>query len=74
MLAQQAVVGGERSGHPTEPQPTPYLAHPIPESQIPVTESSSPQNTQTPRQALHEHTELPQTSVALPNVVDEAVH
>ncbi|GKE33787.1 hypothetical protein Tco_1453109 [Tanacetum coccineum] len=62
MLAQQAVVGGERSGHPTEPQPTPYLAHPIPESQIPVTESSSPQNTQTPRQALHEHTEAATTA------------
>ncbi|GJT81100.1 hypothetical protein Tco_1055442, partial [Tanacetum coccineum] len=41
--------------------------------QIPVTESSSHQNTQTPRQALQEDTQLPQTSVPIPNVADEAV-
>ncbi|GKG62628.1 hypothetical protein Tco_0634401, partial [Tanacetum coccineum] len=46
MLAQQAVVEGEGSRHPYEPQPPPSLAHPIIESQIPITESSSPQNTQ----------------------------
>ncbi|GKA15423.1 ribonuclease H-like domain-containing protein [Tanacetum coccineum] len=74
MLAQQAVTEGKGSGHPPEPQPTPSPAQTINESQIPVTESSSPQNTQSPRQALHEHTKLPQTSVTLPNVVDEAIH
>ncbi|GJY35579.1 hypothetical protein Tco_0420957 [Tanacetum coccineum] len=67
------VVEGEGSGQPTEPQPTPSTTQPIIEEQIPVTESSSPQNTQSPRQALHEHTQLPQTSVPIPNVADEAV-
>ncbi|GJS80939.1 hypothetical protein Tco_0747480 [Tanacetum coccineum] len=43
------------------------------DEQIPVTESSSPQNTQTPRQALQEDTQLPQTSVPIPNVVDGVV-
>ncbi|GJT89518.1 hypothetical protein Tco_1078363 [Tanacetum coccineum] len=51
-----------------------YYSQPIIEEQIPVTESSSPQNTQTPRQALQEDTQLPQTSVSIPNVADEAVH
>ncbi|GJY20196.1 putative ribonuclease H-like domain-containing protein [Tanacetum coccineum] len=46
------VVEGEGSGHPSEPQPPPSTAQPTIEEQIPVTESSSPQNTQTPRQAL----------------------
>ncbi|GKC50234.1 hypothetical protein Tco_1072979 [Tanacetum coccineum] len=32
-----------------------------------------PKNTQTPRQALQEDTQLPHTSVPIPNVVDEAV-
>ncbi|GJT96107.1 putative ribonuclease H-like domain-containing protein [Tanacetum coccineum] len=41
--------------------------------QIRVTESSSPQNTQSPRQALQEDTQLPQTSVPIPNVADETV-
>ncbi|GKE62909.1 hypothetical protein Tco_1513276, partial [Tanacetum coccineum] len=58
MLSQQAVAEGEGSRHPSELQPTPSPAHPIIESQIPIIESSSPQNTQSPRQALHEHTEL----------------
>ncbi|GJY77445.1 hypothetical protein Tco_0482561 [Tanacetum coccineum] len=38
-----------------------------------VLQSSSPQNTQTPRQALHEDNQLPQTSVPIPNVANEAV-
>ncbi|GJT56557.1 hypothetical protein Tco_0991611 [Tanacetum coccineum] len=42
-------------------------------NKIPVTELSSPQNTQSPRQALQKDTQLPQTSVPIPNVVDEAV-
>ncbi|GJZ32951.1 hypothetical protein Tco_0578387 [Tanacetum coccineum] len=67
------VVEGEGSGQPTEPQPAPSTTQPIIEEQIPVTESSSPQNTQTPRQALQEDTQLPQTSVPIPNVADEAV-
>ncbi|GJR77583.1 retrovirus-related pol polyprotein from transposon TNT 1-94 [Tanacetum coccineum] len=41
--------------------------------QIPVTELSSPQNTQSPRQALQKDTQLPHTSVPIPNVADEAV-
>ncbi|GJV51146.1 reverse transcriptase domain-containing protein [Tanacetum coccineum] len=67
------VVEGEGSGQPTEPQPAPSTTHPIIEEQIPVTKSSSPQNTQTPRQALQEDNQLPQTSVSIPNVVDEGV-
>ncbi|GJW30953.1 ribonuclease H-like domain-containing protein [Tanacetum coccineum] len=51
----------------------PSTTQPIIEEQIPVTESSSPQNTQTPRQALQEDTQLPQTSVPIPNVADEVV-
>ncbi|GKF89467.1 hypothetical protein Tco_0263430, partial [Tanacetum coccineum] len=43
------VVEGEGSGHPSEPQPAPSTAQPKIEEQIPVTESSSPQNTQSPR-------------------------
>ncbi|GJV52952.1 hypothetical protein Tco_1448693, partial [Tanacetum coccineum] len=51
----------------------PATAQPRIEEQIPVTESSSPQNTQTPRQALQEDTHLPQTSVPIPNVAYEDV-
>ncbi|GJT48822.1 hypothetical protein Tco_0974979 [Tanacetum coccineum] len=67
------VVEGEGSGQPSEPQPAPSTAQPRIEEQIPVTESSSPQNTQLPRQALQEDTQFPQTSVPIPNVADEAV-
>ncbi|GJW63615.1 hypothetical protein Tco_0115499 [Tanacetum coccineum] len=56
-------------GTTTEPQPAPSTTQPIIEDQIPVIESSSPQNTQTPRQALQEDTQLPQTSV----LADEAI-
>ncbi|GKA14021.1 hypothetical protein Tco_0693667 [Tanacetum coccineum] len=42
------------------------------EEQILVTESSSPQNTQSHRKALEEDTQFPQTSVHIPNVEDEA--
>ncbi|GJS18988.1 hypothetical protein Tco_0413460 [Tanacetum coccineum] len=41
---------------------------------IPNVASSSHQKTQTPRQALHKVTKLPQTSDPIPNVVDEAVY
>ncbi|GJT17718.1 hypothetical protein Tco_0876424 [Tanacetum coccineum] len=41
---------------------------------IPNIESTSPQKTQSPRQALNKDTELPQTSVPIPNVPDEVVH
>ncbi|GJY09744.1 hypothetical protein Tco_0377929 [Tanacetum coccineum] len=51
----------------------PSTTQPIIEEQIPVTESSSPQNTQSPRQALQEDTQLPQTSMPIPHVADEAV-
>ncbi|GJR29053.1 copia protein [Tanacetum coccineum] len=67
------VVEGEGSGQPSEPQPAPSTAQPRIEEQIPVTESSSPQNTQSPRQALQEDTQLPQTSVHISNVADEVV-
>ncbi|GKC04021.1 hypothetical protein Tco_0995631, partial [Tanacetum coccineum] len=64
---------GEGSGNPSKPQPPPSTAQPTYEEQIPITESSSPQNTQSPRQAIQEDTQLPQTSVPIPNVADEAV-
>ncbi|GJT13287.1 putative ribonuclease H-like domain-containing protein [Tanacetum coccineum] len=67
------VVEGKGSGQPCEPQLTPSTAQPRLEEQIPVTESSSPQNTQSPWQALQEDTQFPQTSVPIPNVADEAV-
>ncbi|GJW31732.1 hypothetical protein Tco_0051764, partial [Tanacetum coccineum] len=38
-----------------------------------VTELSSPQNTQSPRQVLQKDTQLPQTRVPKPNVADEVV-
>ncbi|GJY94490.1 uncharacterized mitochondrial protein-like protein [Tanacetum coccineum] len=72
MLAIQAEEG-EGSGHPSEPQPPPSNAQPTYEEPIPNVVSSSPQKTQTPRQALQEDTQLPQTSVPIPNVVDEAI-
>ncbi|GKC85408.1 hypothetical protein Tco_1141125 [Tanacetum coccineum] len=72
MLAPPAV-RGEGSGQPSEPQPPSLTTQPIIEEQIPVTKLSLPQNTQSPRQALQKDTQLPQTSVPIPNVVDEAV-
>ncbi|GJY90193.1 hypothetical protein Tco_0505389 [Tanacetum coccineum] len=44
------------------------------EEPIPPIDSSSPQKTQTPRQALTKDTELPQTNVPITNVADEAVY
>ncbi|GJY63866.1 putative ribonuclease H-like domain-containing protein [Tanacetum coccineum] len=44
------------------------------EEPIPIVVSSSHQKTQTPRQALKEVTELPQTSEPISNVPDEAVY
>ncbi|GJY59436.1 hypothetical protein Tco_0459328 [Tanacetum coccineum] len=41
---------------------------------IPTVVSSSHQKTQTPRQALKEVTELPQTSEPIPNVLDEVIY
>ncbi|GKB41962.1 hypothetical protein Tco_0886904 [Tanacetum coccineum] len=73
MLALQAEEG-EGSGNPSEPQPPPSTAQPTHEEPIPNIESSSPQKTQSPRQALNKDTELPQTSVPIPNVPDEVVH
>ncbi|GKE45850.1 hypothetical protein Tco_1473134, partial [Tanacetum coccineum] len=67
------VVGGEGSGQPSEPQQPSSTTQPIIEEQIPVTELSSPQNTQSPGQALQKDTRLPQTSVPIPNVADEVV-
>ncbi|GKC86695.1 hypothetical protein Tco_1147344 [Tanacetum coccineum] len=48
------VVKGEGSGQPSKPQQPSSTTQPIIEEQIPVTKSSSPQNTQSPRQALKE--------------------
>ncbi|GJZ96101.1 hypothetical protein Tco_0668435 [Tanacetum coccineum] len=67
------IVRGEGSGQPSEPQPPSSTTQPIIEEQILVTELSSPQNTQSPRQALQKDTQLPQTSVPIPNVADEVV-
>nr|GEX85278.1 hypothetical protein [Tanacetum cinerariifolium] len=69
MLAPPAVVEGEGSGNPSESQPTPSPAQPINESQIPES-SSSPQNTQNPRQTL-EGTGFPHTTG--PNFPDPSV-
>ncbi|GKD54990.1 hypothetical protein Tco_1288377 [Tanacetum coccineum] len=52
------VVEGEGSGQPSKPQPAPFTAQPRIEERIPVTESSSPQNTQSPRKALQEDTQV----------------
>ncbi|GJY14254.1 hypothetical protein Tco_0383563 [Tanacetum coccineum] len=73
MLAIQAEEG-EGSGHPFEPQPPPSTAQLIHEEQNPNVVSSSHQKTQTPRQALNQVTELPQSSEPIPNVADEAVY
>ncbi|GKE53097.1 hypothetical protein Tco_1488253 [Tanacetum coccineum] len=51
MLALQAKEG-EGSGNPSEPQLPPSTAQPTHEEPIPNIESSSPQKTQLPRQAL----------------------
>ncbi|GKA76776.1 hypothetical protein Tco_0783237 [Tanacetum coccineum] len=48
---------GEGSGNPSEPQPPPSTAQPTHEEPIPNIESSSPQKTQSPRQALNKDTE-----------------
>ncbi|GJZ01732.1 hypothetical protein Tco_0519693 [Tanacetum coccineum] len=53
---------GEGSGHPFEPHPPPSPAQPTNEEPIPNVVSSSHQKTQTPRQALNQATELPQTT------------
>ncbi|GJR48171.1 hypothetical protein Tco_1316274 [Tanacetum coccineum] len=50
------------------------IAIPAEEEPIPNVVSSSHQKTQSPRQALNLVTELPQTSEAIPNVLDEAVY
>ncbi|GKB02207.1 hypothetical protein Tco_0830296 [Tanacetum coccineum] len=73
MLALQAEEG-EGSGNPSEPQPPPSTAQHTHEEPIPNIKSSLPQKTQSPRQALNKDTELPQTSVPIPNVPYEAVH
>ncbi|GJZ08555.1 hypothetical protein Tco_0542838 [Tanacetum coccineum] len=64
---------GKGLGHPSKPQPPPSNAQPTYEEPIPNVESSSPQNTQILKQALQEDTQLPQTSVPIPNVADKAV-
>ncbi|GJV05143.1 hypothetical protein Tco_1338712 [Tanacetum coccineum] len=61
----------KRNGKDFSGRVTPLFASII-EEQILVTESSSPQNTQSHRKALEEDTQFPQTSVHIPNVEDEA--
>ncbi|GJV80754.1 hypothetical protein Tco_1516624 [Tanacetum coccineum] len=73
-LTFQKAEKGEGSRNPSEPQPPPSTVQPTHEELIPNIESSSPQKTQSPRQALNKDTELTQTSVPIPNVSDEAVH
>ncbi|GJX84803.1 hypothetical protein Tco_0335577 [Tanacetum coccineum] len=72
-MLEPPVVGGEGSRQPSEPQPPSSTTQPIIEEHIPVKESSSPQNTQSPRQALQEDTQLPQASMSIPNVAYKAV-
>ncbi|GKB76939.1 ribonuclease H-like domain-containing protein, partial [Tanacetum coccineum] len=67
MLALQAEEG-EGSENPFKPQPPPFTAQPTHEEPIHNIESSSPQKTQSPRQALNKDIELAQTSVPIPNV------
>ncbi|GKG16919.1 hypothetical protein Tco_0361876 [Tanacetum coccineum] len=67
------VEGGEDSGRPYKPQPSPSNSQLTYEEPIQSVESSSPQNTQTLRQALQKDTQLPQTSVPILNIADEAV-
>ncbi|GKE15594.1 hypothetical protein Tco_1423171, partial [Tanacetum coccineum] len=69
---QKVFANMRRKGKSFSGTVTPLFAS-ITEEQIPVTESSSPQNTQTLRQALQEDTQLSQTSMPIPNVADEAV-
>ncbi|GJU09138.1 hypothetical protein Tco_1125568 [Tanacetum coccineum] len=66
--------GRKGSGHPSEPQPPPSTAQSIHEEPIHNVVSLSHQKTQTPRKALNQVTELPQTSEPIPNVADEAVY
>ncbi|GKE07973.1 hypothetical protein Tco_1411524, partial [Tanacetum coccineum] len=73
LMLAPPVVGGEGSGQPSKPQPPSSTTQPIIEEQIPITELSSPQNTQSPRQALQKDTQLPQTNMPIPNVVDDVV-
>ncbi|GJX71343.1 putative ribonuclease H-like domain-containing protein [Tanacetum coccineum] len=73
LMLAPPVVRGEGSGQPSKPQPPSSTTQPIIEEQILVTKLSSPQNTQSPRQALQKDTQLPQTSVPIPNVADEAI-
>ncbi|GKC09109.1 hypothetical protein Tco_1000719, partial [Tanacetum coccineum] len=73
MLALQAKKG-KGSGNPFEPQQPPSTTQSTNEEQIPNVSSSSHHKTQPPRQALNKDTELPQTSVPIPNVADEAVY
>ncbi|GKA78556.1 putative ribonuclease H-like domain-containing protein, partial [Tanacetum coccineum] len=73
-LADVEAAEGEGSGHPSEPQPPPSTAQPTNEEPIPTVVSSSHQKTQTPRHALQEVTELPQTSEPISNIPDEAVY
>nr|GEX26996.1 hypothetical protein [Tanacetum cinerariifolium] len=65
---------GEGSGHPFESQPPPSSDQHIHEEQIPTIVSSTHQKTQTSRQALNEDIKLPQTSMPIPNVPDEAIY
>ncbi|GJV39119.1 hypothetical protein Tco_1417559 [Tanacetum coccineum] len=68
------VAEGEGSRHPSEPQPPHSIAQPTNEEPTPTVASSSHKKTQTPRQALKEVIELPQTSEPISNVPDEAVY
>ncbi|GJS69923.1 hypothetical protein Tco_0702764 [Tanacetum coccineum] len=73
-LTFQKAKESEGSRNPSEPQPPPSIAQPTHEEPILNIESSSPQKTQSPRQALNKDTKLPQTSMPIPNIPDEAVH
>nr|GEV34449.1 retrovirus-related Pol polyprotein from transposon TNT 1-94 [Tanacetum cinerariifolium] len=74
-VVDDSLVEGKGSGNPPESQPIPSPAQPINESQI-LESSSSPQNTQSPRQTL-EGTGFPHTrrpNFPDPRVDVEAVH
>ncbi|GJY53383.1 hypothetical protein Tco_0445047 [Tanacetum coccineum] len=74
-LTFQKAEEGEGSGNPSEPQPPPSTAQPTHEEPIHNIESSSPQKTQSPRQALNKDNDVERaatTSTSLEAVQDSS--
>ncbi|GJW16396.1 putative ribonuclease H-like domain-containing protein [Tanacetum coccineum] len=73
---QLSLMGNMKRGFSREHTPLfpSMLAIQVEEEPIPNVVSSSHQKTQTPKQALNQVTELPQTSEPIPNIPDEVVY